>query len=256
MSKNLAEPSTQRFIAGHGYNIRNLTRRPSNYNSQFGPWPTGYNYALFTTYGCLDANAFNWDRIDEAPATNTVHRATLNNYRRNIGGSVATRTATDGDYFVFGGRFGPQFSIWYIASWHLLGPNFGNISLYFYGALTENDDGTVTPIIDDIENNGDWILADTQGAGQPYGLGYGAAEHSDIFCDPFFILTGPDGAVATTYVPPLAPGDDYSTDGGAGLYYIKMQINGKSASSSGYRGAVSELTMKRGSDTATPGFLG
>jgi hypothetical protein len=244
VSKVISHASSQSDAAKRSYRISQLERRPAPGTGSGIPWPTAYYINTISSW-CITRYALGWDRIDANPnAAYPSNRSVYNNYRLRIGATNSTRTAADGDYWVFGARLGPKNSVWFISGEFLLGPDFGNINVDFYGPVTEEEDGSLTPTVDDVEVAGDWIWAEMQPAF--WGIGYATTERSDQFCDPLFIIRGDDGVLATTYDPPGGGGDDYAIDGGSGIYYFKMRVDDKNASSSGFKAAVADLWVVRG----------
>lgn len=236
MSKNLAEPSTQRFIAGHGYNIRNLTRRPASYDTIFGPWQLYFMVPLATDFNSF-RDEFGFGRIKigaHGLANGVPHNFTNNNFEiAGFSGAPSTRTAADGDYTTAVARIGPQDSYWGVAMAGLKGPDYGNIDLQVASFQELGTGQTEDP------SAATFITTHTNIAG-----GFAAALANEVWnVNPAIKLTGIDGAPFTTIL-------SYSSgvaiiDGGPGLYAFKLIVNGKNISSSGYKGAFSEWIIGR-----------
>lgn len=270
MSKNLAEPSTQRFIAGHGYNIRNLTRRPNPSDlAEFETYPTFYNVDLFSDFLNSENSSFSTDqirlvKIDPAVPGNAI--------RNNFDGTAfggSTRTATDGDFMVVPIRIGPKGAWWGVNIGYKLGPDYGKIKFSWVGpALEQSGPSWQPPPAGTCGGNAlESLLQMVDGDANPPTAAYvdyfetvdaynasPSQAPGGIFSD--FRITGNfDDRLTAFSTPPGGNTECYTRrwgDGGPGVYFLKISVDGKRAASSGYKIGLWALTISQFDDAVPP----
>jgi hypothetical protein len=162
----------------------------------------------------------------------TPTRSFLNNFNENVFAS-SSRTATNGDFTVFPFTLGPTGSIWGFEIGFITGPDFGNPTL---------------SIAKPADTSGSLAAADGLTYIQPTGSvsvnGYTAAVAADLTSLMFIKIGGDTGDALTAFSAGTGIVQGV-TDGGPGVYNLKVAVSGKHASSTGYKIGLWAVTASR-----------
>jgi len=247
VSRPIIEPGVPLGQARQGYDIRQLQRRPArNGIADFGTTTQEIHLPAFANVTNGDVStgvAWVWD------------------FTTWSGGYVTRSTSpSDGDHFSFMALLSPQGSIWQFSYTYWIGPDYGKVmsSIASLGyELSGRPSGC------------------PQGKIQPWDVGYGDAL---VYLSPsgstqdcynvaetqalvngtgiFQVIPGGDvGAPLTDLTDVGSPcadnvgQDPYTSvnvmDGGPGWYRFKLAVEGKNASSSGFKFRISSATLVR-----------
>lgn len=275
MSKALYEPSTMRQLAQMKYDTRQLQRRPASGASSgvFEPmYPTFYNVELFNDFPYYENSSIDssLQRIASVKIDATVpHGAIRNNYDNTAFVGGTTRTATDGDAMVIPLRTGPRGTWWGLNVGYKKGPDFGIMKFSWIGPSLEADGPNwVNPMADcggDAIESLYQLYDDVDVAPTAafvdyfetidcyYGGGGQQVELAGVLSD--FRITGDVGTYLTAFTTPSGSDECYTRrwgDGGPGIYWLKISVSGKNASSSGYKMALWAVTWSVFDDSVPP----
>lgn len=251
MTRPIVEPNTPRAQAGSEWSIQQLQRRP-----QITPAVTEFGVGTQIPYLPEFADSSNADQSGGIGFTfdNTSY-----------GGGYVARTnpllAADGDYFTFMALLSPIGSIWSFRYLHWVGPAYGKLEVEMASLgydLAARPSGC------------------PQGKVQPYNAAYGDAlsylnmgintdgynaveqQVTGGFSDFVIEVGGQPGDPLTDFTDignECADGagfDPFNSvavmDGGPGWYRVKIKINGKNASSTGYNFRISSVAWSRVDD--------
>jgi hypothetical protein len=204
-----------------------------------------------------------WSRI----RVNTAlpNNASRNNYN-NFG---STRTAAVGDALYAMVRIGPQGTWWGFNFGYEMGTDFGIFQISWAGPMKEADWNTnkysIQPFftIANPDRSGtyyqstdfaglEWITADSLDC---YNVG-SVLDTVGIMGD--WRIMGGDGDILTTFTTTNPTQDNNSSrhgNGGPGIYWVKLEVTGKQASSSGYKVGLFSMTLSVFDDIYTNGSV-
>jgi hypothetical protein len=173
-----------------------------------------------------------FDGLNFGPATVDA-RVRRNAYLGNVG--------NDGDYFSHLVTLGPKGSIWAMSASFAIAPDAGKLDFSLASVASPNPNRAG---VDDAGTLTDNALS--------YHLLTSADAYNAAFLDAElggtspFRITGDDGAPFTAF---LGANDPYTgfrqIDGGAGVYAVRVKVNGKNVASAGFRARMTGLAFYR-----------
>jgi hypothetical protein len=203
-------------------------------------YPTFYSIPLFD-----DFLAYSDVTVDTSLGRIKIDSTVPGNaIRNNYDNYGATRTALDGDHLLFPVRIGPQGSWWGVNIGYKKGPDFGKLKFSWGGPMDEGAGvgGGLESSNDiwDALNGLSWVdyfeLVD----------GYHAAteivDQLGVLSDFRIMGSTPDDKL-TAFTTAVDHSARRHGDGGPGIYYLRVSVDGKNASSSGYKAALWSLTV-------------
>lgn len=143
-----------------------------------------------------------------------------------VPGGVYLQTTTDGAIAAYEVTLGPQDSDWEMLIQYGKGSDFGKVDVYLSLLLDPGTDPERTLLVRTIDGY----------AASPSYVIDGSVDNQ-----PNIIVAGAPGVRPTTYTP----GVDQDFDGGPGYYEIAFKVNGKNASSSGYKMRLLAWSLQR-----------
>lgn len=154
--------------------------------------------------------------------------AYLNNWHENAYGSSGTSVAANGDLVRFRFALGPTGSTWALVLGFLNGSDFGKLDVRLASVPLYTTAGTMARYSDLswIANYGSPTDCYQVAAGPRPDQSYGSS---------VITIGGDPGDAATTWTNTSGNG---LTDGGPGIYAVEVYVNGKNASSSGYKAGL------------------
>jgi len=154
------------------------------------------------------------------------------------------QTTGDTHFFDTMLNIGPQNSQWMV---HVIcqgGSDFGKLEIHLgtvaYLTVGDYDLETV--------NNVTYVLMEVGGFGGGVKDCYSVAASDKSFTAGGFIIRGDPGVKGTTFTN--VGGAHLDWNGGPGPHRLRIKLNGKNASSSGFRGRVSSIALTRRDETA------
>lgn len=175
--------------------------------------------------------------------------AFLNNFQETaFGGAGGSTTASNGDLFYARFALGPQGSTWKFQIGYVTGPDFGKLQF----GLASNAE-TYNPA--DGRGTAGRLQPSTGGAAATYTEplfwtidGYTAAGGSSYDGLAVVQIGGTAGTAQTSmtsHTGYFGGSTGYESNGGPGIYTLRLRVNGKSGSSSGYKVGLWNVSAMR-----------
>jgi hypothetical protein len=165
-------------------------------------------------------------------------------------GSTKWEASADGDYFIRGLRLGPYGSRWLVAFDVEKGPDCGILAIDAATGLETSPthgyavaDGLLESPYDTSTTYTQMVNLFSQDC---YAAAPGSIQSGDPTSASEFRIKGVDGATLTAFTSYDADlTGTKSADGGAGVWWFRVRVNGKHASSSAYRVTLRGLWLTR-----------
>lgn len=247
MSRPIVEPSTPLDLGKKGFSIHQLQRRPA----QGG----------FSDFGATTQEVFLPEFADSTNSDASSGVGWIGN-ADSYGGGYVTRTTSpsDGDYFSFMSYFAPIGGVFSFRFLNYVGPDYGILRFEIASLgyeLTERPSGCPGGKIQDfVPSYGDAITYLSMGTHD----GYSAVEGQPFSgLSNFQLIVGGDLGAPLTDLSDASNqcadntgADPYSgfpiIDGGPGWYRTRIRVDGKNASSTGYKFRVTRVAWSRVDD--------
>lgn len=155
----------------------------------------------------------------------------------------------DQEYFVLGAPLGPQWSSWAIDMAYRTTSDSGKV---LFDWQTQLVDGTATEYVDQVDEFGTFYVDDATPVTSHQDM-Y-AASPADAFTATYsaIVITGADDTMLSadglTTAPPYANFSQKRMNGGGNgnvMWYLRVRVNGKNASSSGYKARIYWIAIRR-----------